>query len=142
MFLQPEKMAGESKWKCPQCRQYRDAEKKIDIWKLPPVLIIHLKRFKYQGIWRDKITTLVDFPIEDLNMDRYILNSKMNTHNDYRLYAMSNHSGTLDGGHYTAMCRHPGYDRWFKFDDTDVKEATSSAALVSPTSYILFYARN
>ena len=30
----------------------------------------------------------------------------------YNLYAISNHSGTLHGGHYTAYCRHPfnGFD--------------------------------
>jgi ubiquitin carboxyl-terminal hydrolase 8 len=135
-------MAGESKWKCPQCKAYRDAVKKIDIWRLPPLLIIHLKRFKYQGIWRDKITTLVDFPIENLDMNRYILNTAATTTNSgYNLYATSNHSGTLDGGHYTALCRHFQFDKWFKFDDTEVKDVSSSS-LVSPTSYILFYARN
>ena len=31
------------------------------------------------------------------------------TNNDilYECYAVSNHSGTLSGGHYTAYCRHP-----------------------------------
>ena len=43
-FLQPERMTGSCKWKCPQCRVERDAEKKIDIWKLPHILLIGLNR--------------------------------------------------------------------------------------------------
>lgn len=139
-------MSGGSKWKCPRCKEYRDAAKKIDIWRLPPLLIIHLKRFKYHGLWRDKITTHVDFPIENLNLDRYVASSGVSprtatTTNNYQLYAVSNHSGTLDGGHYTAMCRHFEFNRWFKFDDTEVKEMSSLSSIRSPLSYILFYSR-
>ena len=139
MFLKPENMTGECKWKCPRCKQYRDAVKKIDIWKLPPILIVHLKRFKYHGLWRDKITTNVDFPIENLNLDKYILKNEKKGSQNYRLYAISNHSGTLDGGHYIANCRHVSSNKWFKYDDTDVKEVHDLASLKSPTSYILFY---
>lgn len=32
-------------WTCPECKQTRDAIKKLDISKLPPVIVIHLKRF-------------------------------------------------------------------------------------------------
>lgn len=32
-------------WTCPNCKQNREAVKKLDISKLPPVLVIHLKRF-------------------------------------------------------------------------------------------------
>ena len=135
-------MSGESKWKCPKCKEYRDAVKKIDIWRLPPLLIIHLKRFKYHGLWRDKITTHVDYPIENLNLEPYT-STKSNTSLSYHLYAVSNHSGTLDGGHYTALCRHIEYRKWFKFDDSEVKDiANSSSAIRSPQSYILFYSRS
>jgi ubiquitin carboxyl-terminal hydrolase 8 len=135
-------MTGKCQWNCPQCKVHRDAEKKIDIWKLPPLLIIHFKRFKYQGVWRDKITTNIDFPIENLKLDKYILNGEARSQlkNTYRLYAISNHSGTLDGGHYTAMCRNYELNRWLKFDDTDVKEVNTTS-IISPLAYILFYTR-
>ena len=35
---------GSSRWRCPQCKCDRDAVKKIDIWKLPRILLIALKR--------------------------------------------------------------------------------------------------
>lgn len=142
MFLRSENMSGESKWKCPDCKQYRDATKKIDIWKLPPLLIIHLKRFKYEGVWRDKINSYVDFPINDLDLKRFLSGpNQMGLDYNYRLNGVTNHIGTMDGGHYTSMCRHFELDRWFKYDDTDVKEITSQSALKSPASYILFYTR-
>lgn len=32
---------------CPQCKELKGATKKFDLWKLPQVLVIHLKRFSY-----------------------------------------------------------------------------------------------
>ncbi|CAF0916885.1 unnamed protein product, partial [Brachionus calyciflorus] len=140
LFLKRESMCGESKWKCPNCKQYRDSTKKIDIWKLPPLLIIHLKRFKYEGVWRDKIVSNVDYPIENLNLNKYLSGPNMKKLDyTYKLYGISNHSGTMDGGHYTSMCRNFQLGRWFKYDDSEVKEMTSLSALKSPTNYILFY---
>ncbi|RNA25626.1 ubiquitin carboxyl-terminal hydrolase 8 isoform X2 [Brachionus plicatilis] len=142
LFLRSENMSGESKWKCPNCKQYRDATKKIDIWKLPPLLIIHLKRFKYEGVWRDKITSNVDYPIENLDLNRFLTGPTVSgVSNNYRLYGITNHIGTMDGGHYISMCRHLEMDRWVKYDDSDVKELSSTSALKSPASYILFYSR-
>lgn len=135
-------MSGESKWKCPNCKQYRDATKKIDIWKLPNLLIIHLKRFKYDGVWRDKITSNVDYPIENLDLNCFLSGPKQpGISNKYRLCGITYHIGTMDGGHYTSACRHPELEKWFKFDDTEVKEISSSSGLKSPASYILFYSR-
>ncbi len=43
-FAKEEKMTGESRWRCPNCKCKRDAVKSMAIWKLPPILLIHLKR--------------------------------------------------------------------------------------------------
>ena len=32
---------------CPSCKKHQQATKKFDLWKLPKILIIHLKRFSY-----------------------------------------------------------------------------------------------
>lgn len=44
-------------------------------------------RFKYEGIWRDKITAHVDFPVEQLDMSRYISGPKQRV--PYNLFAVS-----------------------------------------------------
>jgi ubiquitin C-terminal hydrolase len=46
------------------------AHEKNGIWTVPDVLIIHLKRFLYvpgaHFVYREKLTDMVDFPIEDI----------------------------------------------------------------------------
>ena len=102
---------------------------------------MHL-RFKYQGVWRDKIKTTVDYPIDNLDLSKYVLStdeSKKRSHK-YKLFAVANHTGTLDGGHYTALCKNEKLNRWFKYDDSIVKEADLGSLKSNPSSYILFYA--
>ena len=36
----------------------------------------------------------------------------------YSLYAVSNHSGSTYGGHYTAYCKHPISKEWHCFNDS------------------------
>lgn len=50
-------------WKCPKCKENRDCTKGIRIWKLPNILIVHLKRFEYGPNSSGKIQQKVDFPI-------------------------------------------------------------------------------
>lgn len=48
---------------CPVCKKHQLATKKLDLWSLPEVLIIHLKRFSYTKFTREKLDTIVDFPL-------------------------------------------------------------------------------
>jgi ubiquitin carboxyl-terminal hydrolase 4/11/15 len=47
LFLQREKLGVDDPWYCPDCKEHRQAYKKFDLWTLPKVLVIHLKRFSY-----------------------------------------------------------------------------------------------
>jgi len=60
----------------------------------------------------------------------------------YHLYAVSNHYGTLGGGHYTAFARNhrETEQQWFKFDDSSVSEI-EAARVCSSAAYVLFYRR-
>ena len=60
---------------CSRCKCHRKAEKKLDIWRLPSILIIHLKRFSFSGPFRDKLETPVDFPIRGLDLTAYCASS-------------------------------------------------------------------
>lgn len=62
-------MAVQGRLKC--CVQ---ADKKMDLWTLPDVLVVHLKRFSYTTYSRDKLDTPVRFPIEGLDLSRHVLN--------------------------------------------------------------------
>ena len=56
----------------------------------------------------------------------------------FNLYAVSNHFGSLEGGHYTAYCSSDVLKKWYKFDDQDVSVMDGSD-VVTPAAYILFY---
>ncbi len=67
-FTEKEQLGEKDTWYCPQCKQHVRAYKKFDLFSLPRILLIHLKRFRYAQssylMHRDKINTLVTFPIE------------------------------------------------------------------------------
>lgn len=48
-----------------------------------------------------KNNALVDFPIEGLDISKYVYDKEGKSY-VYDLYAISNHMGSLHGGHYTA----------------------------------------
>jgi len=58
----------------------------------------------------------------------------------YRLYAISNHYGSVGFGHYTAFGLHPKDNEWYCFDDSSVSKVTEDQ-IVTSAAYILFYER-
>ena len=91
--------------------------KQMDLWHAPDILIIQLKRFQYipgqYFVHRDKISDQVDFPIDGLDLTEF---AKGDTDSSrppiYDLFAVSEHSGGLGGGHYTACCKNSLDGRW------------------------------
>ena len=88
-------------------KQHSRAFKKLDLWSVPDVLILHLKRFQYAQntyfVHRQKLDDLVSFPLRDLDLSSQVLGAKDDPRGClYDLYAVSEHSGGLGGGHYTA----------------------------------------
>ena len=83
---------------CPACQKHQQATKKFDLWMLPSMLVISLKRFSYNRYWRDKLDTQVEFPTRGLDMGPYIIN-KNHGKAIYDLTAISNHYGVMGGGH-------------------------------------------
>jgi len=59
----------------------------------------------------------------------------------YDLYAVSNHFGSMNGGHYTAFCRNlMRQHKWYSYDDENVDEMPESS-VNSRAAYVLFYRR-
>ena len=83
--------------------------------RLPPILLIHLKRFSIKGPFTDKIEALVDFPVKGLDLTNYMptplppgsgqpLYNKPSPDAQvspyrYDLFGVTNHYGTLSSGH-------------------------------------------
>ncbi|XP_065831123.1 ubiquitin carboxyl-terminal hydrolase 32-like isoform X2 [Oscarella lobularis] len=71
-FTKEEELGEEESWYCSKCKKHQTATKKMNIWKLPPVLIIHLKRFQIvNGRWV-KSHKAVKFLKNDFDPSRYV----------------------------------------------------------------------
>lgn len=143
LFSTEEELSENDTWFCPKCKKHTRARKKMDVWNCSEILVIHLKRFsatRYGG--RDKVTSEVTFPINSLDMSKYIHSKKhLNSQNHiYNLFAVINHSGSLGGGHYTAYCKSPLNKQWYNFNDSYVSPIEESK-IVSSQAYVLFYER-
>jgi len=57
---------------CSKCKDFRVSTKKMSLWRLPPVMIIHLKRFQFTQHMKRKLRNLVVFPTEGLDFSRII----------------------------------------------------------------------
>ncbi|XP_034719002.1 ubiquitin carboxyl-terminal hydrolase 15-like isoform X2 [Etheostoma cragini] len=139
LFTTKEKLGAEDPWYCPNCKQHQQATKKLDLWCLPPVLVVHLKRFSYSRYMRDKLDSLVDFPLRDLDMSEFLINPNAGPCR-YDLIAVSNHYGGMGGGHYTAYAKNKDDGKWYNYDDSSVSPANEDQ-IVSKAGYVLFYQR-
>ncbi|XP_075040021.1 ubiquitin carboxyl-terminal hydrolase 4 isoform X2 [Mixophyes fleayi] len=139
LFTKTEVLGEHDPWYCPNCRKHQRATKKFDLWSLPKVLVVHLKRFSYNRYWRDKLDAVVEFPIRNLNMSEFVCDPTADPY-VYDLVAVSNHYGGMGGGHYTAYAKNQDTEQWYYFDDSSVSPA-SEDQIVTKAAYVLFYQR-
>lgn len=139
LFTEEEQLREGEEWYCKNCKEHKRAFKHMQIWKLPSVLLLHLKRFHYTRFFRDKVCDLVHFPTKGLDLSNYVLGPGSGMAR-YNLLGVSNHMGRLGGGHYTANCLHTPTNKWLNFNDNWVSEVSEESA-VSNSAYVLFYVR-
>uniref|UniRef100_A0A131YED8 Ubiquitin carboxyl-terminal hydrolase 32 n=1 Tax=Rhipicephalus appendiculatus TaxID=34631 RepID=A0A131YED8_RHIAP len=71
-FTKEEQLGDREKYYCSRCKQHQLATKKLQIYRLPPILIIHLKRFQLlNGKWV-KSQKIVRFPFKDFDPTDYL----------------------------------------------------------------------
>lgn len=130
-FTDKETLDIENKWTCDKCKCKVQPKKEVKFWNLSDVLMLSIKTFRMNK----KIEKHIDFP-EELKMDDYCINNKGNA--TYTLSGICIHGGSLDGGHYYAMCKDHKENQWRIHNDTNVSETTIDNVL-SQTPYCLFY---
>lgn len=135
LFTKEDVLDGDEKPTCYRCKARRRCTKKFTIQKFPKILVLHLKRFS-EARRTSKLSTFVNFPMKDLDLREFASENSINA--VYNLYAVSNHSGTTMGGHYTAYCRNPSSGEWYTFNDSRVTPMSSSQVR-SSDAYVLFY---
>ncbi|XP_064867266.1 ubiquitin carboxyl-terminal hydrolase 50-like [Oncorhynchus nerka] len=137
-FQQSTLTCGDQKL-CPECGVKRDTAVLTSMAKPPEILVLHLKRFGCHGSEKRKLRTNVLFSLDSLDLTPFLSRPSAN-HTSYSLYAVVNHAGDLDMGHYTALCHSTLSSSWHHFDDTAVSEVVDFL-VQSPNAYILLYSR-
>ena len=132
----------------------------MKVWRLPPVMIIHLKRFQFNQQIRRKLREYVHFPIEGLDFSQVVASDDFlqrnaqeyssdpdidntestNANSLYDLYAVVHHHGALSGGHYVASLKSEIDGKWRLFNDAQIYDISSND-VIDPSAYILFYVR-
>lgn len=108
------------------------ATKQVFIETLPPVLILHLKRFQYDNAGgTQKIWKKVGYPLE-LEIPKEVFPRQKRNHYTltalpkYRLIAVVYHHGkNASGGHYTVDVRRQDGREWIRLDDTFIRRVRS-----------------
>lgn len=60
------------RYHCQRCAEPRSATKRLQLWRLPPILVVHLKRFHcVRGKWV-KSQKAVRFPLKDFDPSEYL----------------------------------------------------------------------
>ena len=70
--------------------------KRFALWRLPPVLVVHLKRFQFDRTSKRKLTNKVDFPLEGLDLNRYLAPTRWDHRNDTSSGSSGSGSGSPD----------------------------------------------
>jgi ubiquitin carboxyl-terminal hydrolase 4/11 len=115
-FGKMETLSENNSWYCPRCKQHRQANKKFELWKVPDILVMHLKRFSSNRNFRDKLELHVDYPIEYLDLADRVISNDEGKSMVYDLVAVDNHYGGLGGGHYTAVARNFYNKEWYDYN--------------------------
>jgi ubiquitin C-terminal hydrolase len=141
-FCQMEQLEESEQWYCNKCKEHVCAWKQFHIYRSPPHLIIHLKRFQYSARThrRQKINTHVDFPLVGLDLSNQVLHWTDQEKPIYDCYAVSNHYGGLGGGHYTAYALNDD-GVWCHYDDSRITSHIEPSEVVSQAAYVLYYRR-
>jgi ubiquitin carboxyl-terminal hydrolase 8 len=146
LFLEKDYIGNHGKWNCDSCHKKTNASKLTKIKKLPPVLILQLKRFdtfvvsNKQYPTSRKNQTLVEYPIDKLISS--ILVPDFAPTFVYELVAISIHHGrSLNSGHFTTIAKNRKNNLWYNFDDSLITSANEKD-IQTKDAYILCYVRS
>jgi ubiquitin carboxyl-terminal hydrolase 4/11/15 len=137
MFALDQQLDMENRWFCPHCHHDVCATKQMNIWRLPPILILHFKRFMRTASSPMKIDTKIKCPLA-IDLTPHLAGPQPICGCVYRMCGSIHHSGGLSGGHYVAHVLHSPSRKWYVFDDTVVKALSPSGH--GADAYIVFYA--
>jgi ubiquitin C-terminal hydrolase len=134
LYVESEVLDGENGIYNEETNEKEPVDKVSAFWSFPDILVMDIKRFNTINA---KNTVLIDFPITDLDLSNYVIGYKP-TSFVYDLYAVCNHMGNTNGGHYTAFVKNEK-GKWFYYDDDFVVEVKDTKTIITNMAYCFFY---
>jgi ubiquitin carboxyl-terminal hydrolase 8 len=129
-------------YQCDGCKGRHVATIANKISRLPTVLILVLKRFTNTGA---KIRGRVAWDLDSLDLSPWLAFSRCPytdspTQSVYESFAVIEHMGSANGGHYRTFARDFGGDMapWTEYDDSAVRGNVPPSEIVNEDSYIVF----
>ena len=114
----------------------------MEFYYLPKLFVVCLKRFSQgrRSYWGglSKNSDFINFPLDNMDMKDYVCGPDKN-HSIYDCFAVSQHYGSLGGGHYTAICKNID-NKWYSYNDSSCSETSKNQA-ISDAAYVIFYRR-
>ncbi|QQP55435.1 Ubiquitin carboxylterminal hydrolase 34like [Caligus rogercresseyi] len=125
-------LEGDNMYTCSQCGKKVRAEKRACFKKLPKILAFNTMRYTFNMITmlKEKVNTHFSFPFcLDMSpyMEKNLIPSQGDDHKEeeggyeYEIIGVTVHTGTAEGGHYYAFIRSSQKDKWYSFNDAEVK---------------------
>ncbi|CAG8127334.1 unnamed protein product [Penicillium olsonii] len=141
IFSKSEVLSRGDTWYCPGCKDHVQATKKFDLWRAPDVMVVQLKRFGQLRRHHSKINTVVNFPLEGLDLTGRVQGPSDGKSLEYDLVAIDNHMGSMGGGHYTAYIKDFMSGDWYHCNDSSARLVTNPQTMIASSAYLLFYRR-
>lgn len=106
---------------CDGCNKKTYHIKTSLISKLPKYFIISLQRYNYKS--NSKNSATVNFN-EELNLKNIIDDNICLDNTEYKLISISNHKGSLNFGHYFAVCKSTD-GIWYECNDSNISKISN-----------------
>ncbi len=146
-----EQLDADNKMNCEMCGLRNRGHSQCLLWKTPKILVLHIKRFLVNsfGIPTQKITNNVEYPITNLDLEKYFdPASPFKSSSKYDLIGINihqafGHGGNINSGHYTSIVKNIMNNNWYLYNDSNqLKMAYTKDHLQNPNAYMLFYYRH
>ncbi|CCK70790.1 ubiquitin-specific protease UBP10 KNAG_0F01220 [Huiozyma naganishii CBS 8797] len=147
-FFNPELIRVDNEQKgyvCEKCHKTTNAAKRNSILRAPETLLVHLKKFRFNGTSSSKMKQAVSYPMF-LDLTKYCDKEATPKGQDvlpvkYQLISVVVHEGrSLSSGHYIAHCKQPD-GSWSTYDDEYINKITERDVLRESNAYYLVYTR-
>ena len=129
----------EFKYSCINCHKIVEHEKKLKISKIPQILILSLQRLDYHN--KEKNDCLVRFD-EFIDISKYIdTDCEPDKNFKYKLFAIINHKGEFESGHYYSLIKLNNQEKWYEFNDSNIYKMDDNFYNFDH-AYVLFYTKS